>query len=627
MRFRFTEFEEFYSDMSHKRENADMRLEVPMSKRTPYIFFGVISLVIGLFWVRAGYLSLWQGQEFSVLAARNTERIFPILSPRGIMYDRTGEALVENTPSFRLVVDRSRMPKDKALLEEQLGRIGSALGANIDMLTEQMMRASETPYFILARGVSQESAVALSILQYEENMLWIDVETVPERAYVDGKIFSHVIGYTGEMSKDDLVSYPGAFATEEIGKNGIESSYDDILRGVTGKKVFVVDSRGRTDRSFVGRETESGTNIRLGIDAALQRVLYASLERETRRAGATSGAAVAIDPRDGSVRALVSFPSYDNNLFARGISSAEYSKIADDARKPLLNRAVSGVYPVGSTVKPVVGLAALSENVINASRRISDPGFISVQNIYDPSIVYTFRDWKAHGSVNFTEAIAESCDVYFYTVGGGYGDIKGLGIERLSNWLKKFGFNEKTGIDIPGEKSGLVPTPEWKEKEKGEPWVLGDTYHVSIGQGDLLGTPLELAVATAAIANGGTLLKPHIVDAVLRHDGGEDKVPSEIIRAIDASSSNIGLVKKGMRATVASGEGTAKMLSQVPVSVSAKTGTAEVGSKRTHAWLTAFAPSENPELVLVILVEHGGEGSAVAAPVARDALSAYFDKE
>ncbi|OHA47073.1 MAG: penicillin-binding protein 2 [Candidatus Terrybacteria bacterium RIFCSPLOWO2_01_FULL_44_24] len=626
MKFPGTEFEEIIADVSRQDDSKGLQLEVPINRRAPQVLLLIIIIVFSLFWIRTAWLTVFKGAQLAAIAVKNTERIFPIIAPRGIVYDRNGEELVKNTASFRVIVDRTRLPQDKSVFSAQIEKIAGILSMSLADLEDKIMQAPQAPYFVLLREITQENAVALSVFQSENDIFWLDVESVPKRKYKDGSFFSHILGYTGEMTKDDLASHSNAFLTEEIGKTGVEFSFDNILRGITGEHVFVVNADGKTNRNFVARESKSGDNIRLKIDAKLQRAIYASLQKETRQSGAKAAAAVALDPRDGSVRALVSLPGFDNNVFSQGISSEDYNKLIQDNAKPLLNRVISGLYPVGSTIKPMVGLAALAENVISPTKRIFDPGFITVKNIYNPSITYTYKDWRAHGGISFVDAIAESCDVYFYTIGGGYGDVVGLGIDRLAAWLKNFNFDQKTGIDLSGELSGTVPDPAWKQEKKNESWVLGDTYHLSIGQGDFLATPLELAVATAAVVNDGTIYKPNLVDAIIKSDGTEDKKASQVIKYIDADKDYFDLVKKGMRGTVNSPEGTAKLLANVSVPVSAKTGTAEVGSKVPHAWVTAFAPSDNPELVIAIIIEHAGEGSAFAVPVVRDAFDAYFTK-
>jgi penicillin-binding protein 2 len=337
-------------------------------------------------------------------------------------------------------------------------------------------------------------------------------------------------------------------------------------------------------------------------------------------------AIVAMDPRNGQVLALLSFPEFDSNVFEQGAYDNERKKILNDQNEPLFNRALSGQYPSGSVIKPVIGAAALQEGVVTPNTIVQDNGSIVIVNPYSPGVVYTFPDWKTHGAVNIYSAIAQSCDIYFYTIGGGYGNIEGLGVDRIKKYLNLFGFGQKTGIDLPGEQPGLVPDETWKKKAKNEPWYIGDTYHLSIGQGDLLVTPLQMASAISAIANGGKLYAPYLVDKIVDSDKNSIKVfEPELIRENFIDQKNLEAIRKGMRETVVSGSG--RLLADLPVETAGKTGTAQVaGQKRENAWFVAFAPYENPEIALSIVFEGAGEGSSVAAPLARDILNWYFTR-
>ncbi len=311
----------------------------------------------------------------------------------------------------------------------------------------------------------------------------------------------------------------------------------------------------------------------------------------------------------------MSFPNFDNNEFIKGLSPESFDKIIQDKNEPLLNRAIAGQYPSGSTIKPLIAAAALEEGIISPDKQLNCPGQLTLKDKYNPNIFWTFPDWKAHGPVNMNKAIAESCNVYFYTIGGGYGDIEGLGIEKIAKYLKLFGWGQALGIDLPGEMTGLVPSPLWKEETKDEEWYIGDTYNVSIGQGDIGVTPLQLAIATAAIANNGKVFQPQLT---------ENSEPN-IIRQGFIEEDFLEVVKRGMREAVISGS--AKALYDLPVKAAGKTGTAQVSkTKAPHSWFTVFAPYDNPEIVLTILIENGGEGSVTALPVAKEVLSWWFSK-
>ncbi|KKT27245.1 MAG: Penicillin-binding protein [Parcubacteria group bacterium GW2011_GWA2_43_9b] len=357
---------------------------------------------------------------------------------------------------------------------------------------------------------------------------------------------------------------------------------------------------------------------------ASQDALYNNLQTTLQKMRLKKAAAVALDSKSGGVLAMASFPSFDNNLFAQGFSSKDFSGLLGDATQPLFNRVISGQYSPGSTVKPLIGSVALQEKVVMPRTTIFDPGQIMLVNQYNPGIIYTFADWKAHGVVDIYSAIAESCDVYFYTVGGGYGNIKGLGIEKLEKYFKLFGFGADLGIDLPGENNGLVPNEQWKQQIKKEDWYTGDTYHISIGQGDLLTTPLQMAAATAAILNGGKVLRPRVVDKIIDSDKNVvNTIEPKVLRQDFIDQANLDVMKKAMRQTVT--EGTAQILNDLPVATGAKTGTAQVaGNNNPNAWGVVFAPYDDPQMVIVVLVEGAGEGSQVAMPVIKETLKEYY---
>ncbi|OGE84336.1 MAG: hypothetical protein A2846_03835 [Candidatus Doudnabacteria bacterium RIFCSPHIGHO2_01_FULL_49_9] len=372
-----------------------------------------------------------------------------------------------------------------------------------------------------------------------------------------------------------------------------------------------------------------GNDLVLNIDAALQDELYNNLTTRLLELGRRRASALAMDPRSGRILAYLSLPGYDNNKFAEGISSNDFQKLMSDRDQPLFNRAIAGIYPPGSTVKPMVAIAALEERVILPDTLIRDEGAIVIKNIYGgQDSVFIGYGRRALGILNVRKAIAVSSDIFFYIVGGGFGPAKidGLGIERLAKYFRMFKINEKLGIDLGGEQAGLVPDPEWKQEyfagdEFSAKWYLGDTYHVAIGQGDLLASPLHVLSWTATIANGGKIFRPFIVDRV-EHDGmiikqNEPKVIGEIA----ASRENIQIAQGGMREAVLSG--TATSLQRLPITSAAKTGTAQFDSRdrnRSHAWFTAYAPFENPEIAITVMIEDGGEGGISSMPVVRDTL-------
>jgi len=342
---------------------------------------------------------------------------------------------------------------------------------------------------------------------------------------------------------------------------------------------------------------------------------------------------VAINPQNGAVLAMVSYPAYDNNIFSGGISQNDYNNVLNDPSQPFFNRAIAAQYPTGSTIKPFLAYGALKENLISPNKIINDPGFITVQSQYDPNVVYTFRGVTPHGPVDMREALAVSSNIYFYTVGGGYKDQKGLGPAGIKKYLDLFGWEQKTGIDLPGEFGGFVPSPDWKKEKKKESWWDGDTYNLSIGQSDLQVTPLQVATAYGVIANGGTLYKPQIVQKII--NGSPNNYPEiiqeftpEITSQNFIDTNNLRVVREGMRDGVAKPYGSSSMLNNLPVAVAAKTGTAEIGKEgHYNTWVSAFAPYENPEIVLVVTIEDVEGLRAATLPVAHDILQYYFNEK
>ncbi|MCX6719662.1 MAG: penicillin-binding transpeptidase domain-containing protein [Candidatus Staskawiczbacteria bacterium] len=429
-----------------------------------------------------------------------------------------------------------------------------------------------------------------------------------------GPVFSQVLGYTARINKNEFTDSVGYAINDYIGKTGIEKYYETFLRGKSGQ----------SKKGEILSAPEAGKNLVLNINADLQQKLYDALGKSIKNVKAKKGAAVAMDPRTGAVLALVSYPSYDDNLFSGGISQTDYSAIANDPSQPLFNRAISANYPTGSTIKPFEASAALQEKLISPDKQINDIGYITVPSQYDPNVVYKYSGVTPHGWVDMRKALAVSSNIYFYTVGGGYGDQKGLGPTRIKKYLSLFGWGQQTGIDLPGEFSGFIPDPAWKKATKGASWVDGDTYNLSIGQSDLQVTPLQLATAYCAIANGGTLYKPQIVKSIT----GVKEFSPKITRSNFIDADNLQIVREGMRDGVNKSYGGSAMLNDLPVAVASKTGTAEIGvANHYNVWSSVFAPYENPEIVLVVTVENVNGFGAVTLPVAHDVLNWYFSKK
>lgn len=598
------------------------RLEWPMSRRGGLWLFVVSTLVLLIFFGRLSYLNIVKGGEYRVMAERNSLRSIAIAAPRGDITDRFGESLVQNEPSLDAAIVPGDLPKGESDRKELLERIKVFFAPEEDVwrtVTTRLQSGSFQP--ILIRDHLDQNKV-IQFLAERNSFPGVMLLKTAERKYIDGPVFSPIIGYEGKIRSDELTALKdqGYTMTDSIGKQGIEKSYEAVLRGTPGGELVEVDALGQVQKALGVIAPKKGKNIKLTLDAGLQRVAYQALEKTLTDAGLKQGALIALESKTGAVRALVSYPSYDNNLFARGISQAAYSALANDSSKPLFNRAISGEYPPGSTIKPLLAAAALTEGTITPSTTIESRGGIQIGRSF-------FGDWKAHGFTDLRRAIAVSSDVYFYSVGGGYGNIRGLGMEKMKEYEERFGWGRKTGIDLPGEQDGFLPTPNWKEERFGERWYIGDDYNASIGQGYVTATPLQIAVAIAAIANGGTLPTPHLVESIQDNQGQEMVVDTPPLAQQIFSDGVLRVVREGMRETVT--EGTAQSLQDLTVPVAGKTGTAQFGgAKQTHGWFVSFAPFDNPELVTIVLVEGQSETSTYhAVPITHTVYDWYFNHE
>lgn len=618
------DIEDIFSDVSaplSSPEEGEERIERPIRRHTLTIFFSIAVLLFLLLAGRMFSLTVLKGDVLSAVAQHSRERVSTVPPPRGIILDQAGRVLVENKEAFVLVFDPllARMLPDE-VQERAFAQAGELLYVSKDALKEAaapFLKQAEPR--VIFEGVGREQAVALSVGELPD---FLRVEKVYNRVYPNGgEALAHTLGYVGRVSQEELEQYEGYSPRDTIGKAGIERFYESVLRGVPGERRVVVDAQGRAQGEPTVREPVAGKRVQLTVDAQLAGVLAGALREEMEASSATGAAAVALDPRNGAVRALVSLPAYDAAAMSNGVDPAVYQRLVEDQRNPFLHRAIAGVYPTGSTVKPFVAAATLSEGVVGPYRTIdASKGYIRVTSIYNPDISWTFHDWKPHGFVNVFEALARSANVYFYVVGGGYEGITGLGIEKMVQHLFAFGFGRTLGIDLFGEASGRIPTPEWKKETIEESWYIGDTYNLAIGQGYFGATPLQLASATAAVVNGGTLYQPHLLQGV---EESEEENNGEQLGRVPASQEALDAVRRGMRLAVTAPYGTNRSLNELPVAVAAKTGTAQFGNEgKTHALVTAFVPYENPELVLAVVLEGGGQGT-VATEVVKRVLAWY----
>ncbi len=602
--------------------HSEHKLKIPLKNRNFVFIYIVTMLVLFAIGARTVYLQIIKGEYYTAMAEDNKINYVVKRAPRGVVYDRNGQQMVQNVGSFNLVAIPSELTQENLLKTEE--KLVDLIGLEQEYLDDvfQDCDFDSNEGFLVQENIDLDKAKIFEALK--DDFVGLHLEENIVRKYLDSEYFAHLLGFTGKVNKDELAEHPDYLFNDYIGKKGIELSYEAVLRGENGSERHEVDSLGNLERTVLVQEPMAGSDIVMTIDADLQKTMQDSLVASMTANNSTKGAAIAMDPRNGKILSMVSLPTFDNNLFAVGISNKDYQGLLNN-NKPLLNRVIGGEYPPGSIFKPLIAAGVLEEDIMSATDHINCAGALPIVNQYTGEITYK-QDWKLHGSVNMYDAIANSCNVYFYMVGGGYQDLKGLGIDNINKYAAKFGFGNTLGVDLLGEKKGFIPNPEWKQDVFGEKWYVGDTYNVAIGQGDVLVTPLQIAAYTSAIANGGTLWQPKIVDKIVNlHKNEVQSIEPVILAENMVSRSNLLKVKDAMGETVK--RGSAVSLLSLPVSSGAKTGTAQYGVKdNTHAWFTVFAPFENPEIVVTVLVEGGGEGYKAALPVAQEVLQRYFEK-
>lgn len=582
----------------------------------------IIYLIFILIFFRLIYLQLINGDNYRVLAEGNRIRLDQEIAKRGIFYDRYGKILVYNKPMFTLYLSSGNIDSTDDF-KKNLYLLNDILLLTDEQIDDLIKIKDENNYLplLIKEDLNFADAINLKIKTQKINGFFVNDETY--RYYPEGPVIAHLLGYLGKISKDDLSNkerYSFYEFTDNLGKTGLEYVYEKNLKGINGYKEIEVDSLGKEKKIISQKQPINGDNLVLTIDLELQKKIYQILNEQLKKNNLSKAAAVATNPQNGEVLALVSLPSFDNNVFSKGLNQDAYNKITNDPNKPLFNRTISGEYPSGSTIKPAIAAAALQENVISENTNILSTGGIWYGQWF-------FPDWKAggHGSTNVIKALAESVNTFFYYLGiDNYNDFKGLGINRLTSYLNKFGFGKISGIDLPSETIGFIPTPEWKENIKNESWYPGDTLHLSIGQGDFLATPLQINNLTSYFANNGIIYKPHLIKTIL-NEKEEIIINNDIIVKDLISNNNINIIKDGLKAVTT--WGSARYLANLPIETGGKTGTAQVGNnKLPHAWFTVFAPFTNAEIVLTIIIENGGEGSSVAVPVANEVLKWYFNR-
>ena len=595
-------------------------------RRALVAFLGVLVLTAILF-TNLYHLQIIDFDKYQTRSNGNRIKLLPVPPTRGLIYDRSGALLAENLTFFGLYIVPEKVENlDRTF--EQLRLIIGLTDEDIEQFNKERRRSTRYTPILLKPNLTEEQIARFAVNQH--NYPSAEVRAYFKRNYLYADVMTHILGYVSKINDKDLVrlkkeeklaNYAG---TTDIGKLGIERYYEDELHGIAGYEQVEINNRGKVIRKLSEQKPVAGKSIYLTIDLPLQQFVIELL-------GNQKGSIVVLDPKDSSILAMVSSPSYDNNLFVGGISSADYKRLLEDENRPLYSRATQGAYPPASTVKPFIAVAALTEGVVTPSTNIFDPGYWIL-----PNTTKRFRDWKksGHGNTDLQKAIVESSDTYFYQV------AYKLGIDKLSDWMRQFGFGLPTGVDIKEETAAIMPDRQWKQKRHKKTWVMGDTIPVGIGQGYWTATPLQLAKATAILVNNGRVNTPHLMKEMqgLSLEPYKDPLLYEDIKS--PSEADWLAAKRGMYGVIHSVGGTGrKAFVGASYEAAGKSGTAQVFSLKEgqkydasnlkkylhdHAWFIAYAPYKNPKMVVSVILENAGGGGSNAAPVVRKIMDYYL---
>lgn len=620
--------EDILSDVSTQfspSSDAEKKLEIPVQSSHTSIFFALVFVTLLFLGVYALFLFVTRGNEYARLALNNAQQVYEINARRGQILSSDGVILASSDSLFNLVLNPSQLRVQDVdtfvdfLVTFSLQRVSTSLNVRIRSAQEKNLGE-----LLILKHLSDEDISALKDFLDEYHSV-LSLREAPIRLYPQDNKVSHLLGYTASITEEELTYLSDAdySISDYIGKGGIEYYFEDLLRGERGLFAKIVTSLGEVRNEKMLKQPLEGATLKLSLNMALQEASYNALQKGLTVNGITKGAVVVLEPDTGRILALVSLPDFDPNDFARGLSQEQADAYFNNDEKPLFSRALLGEYPTGSIIKPLMAAAALEEGIIDARQNILTQGFISVPSVYDSSVIYTFLDWKNHGWVDMRKALAVSSNVYFYIIGGGYKEQPGLGIDAIKKRLAEFGWGNMLGINFGSESAGLIPSPQWKESVKGERWTIGDTYNVSIGQGDVLATPLQITSAIAVFANGGTLYRPYVVDGVYLGYQSIREFNSIVSRRDFLSDETVRVVREGMREAVVSGSSI--YLSQLSKPVAGKTGTAQASGGDPHAWFTGFGPYGDPSIVITVLLENGEESSK-AVRVAYDIFTFYFSE-
>lgn len=627
----------------HGRTNQGREDSQPtrLSRRFMVLRAGII-LTFVILSLQLFRLQILETGRYRLLAQSNRIKVIPTLPSRGLIFDRFGRPLVQNQPTFSVYLTPATVPKGHEqdvyyALQQAMGLSAS----DIKTMVDSAIRNGASGQPVMLKSDIDETT-ALKLAELRSTVPALDVEASPIRNYLDGSLISHILGYVGKLDASEYraLKNKGYQLNDQVGKSGLELMYEDQLRGTPGLRSVEIDAAGHELRTLNEQPAEAGDNLTLTVDSTLQTAITNILKNSLQHYKSPSGVAIMMDVHTGDILADVSLPSYDDNLFSSPIPDATWQALLNDPGKPLVDHAISDIYPPGSTFKQITGLAALQTGVATPATTIATTGKLVVANKIDPSGGDIFPDWTNLGTVDFYHAVAMSSDEYFYCLSGGCpqvsgGPATGVGPDALARYARMFGLGERTGIDLPNEATGIVPDPQWKERTQHQQWLLGDTYFFGIGQGYVETTPLQMLRVTAAIANGGAVLRPHLVKEIRDARGNlvrPDQTEPE--QHLQISSQNLSVMRQAMLDMVEDGSAPA---AKVPgLRIAGKSGTAEFGARvyapsgedangtyNEHGWFVSFAPYDDPQVALVVFDELGG-GALTAAPTSATIWDYYF---
>ena len=584
----------------------------------------VIIVVCTVLLMRLVYLQIIKGEEYRRLSENNCIRLESIKASRGLIYDRDGKLLVDNRPSFNLKL----ITEDAESVPGTIEKVSELISVPMEELVDRVGKNGANTFYkpvVLKKNITRNQVAIIEAHKFDLPGIIIDVE--PRRYYIHEKTGAHLLGYLGEINKREVESgrYPDIFSGDSIGRYGVEKNFESLLHGKRGGRQVEVDADGRIIKVLKTVNPEPGNDLYLTVDLELQQAAESMMKDK-------SGAVVAMDPSNGEVLVMASTPAFNQNDFIGGISVKKWKKLMSNPHKPMINKAIQGEYPPASTYKIISTIAALEEDIVDKNTQFFCPGHYRYGN-------RTYRCWRewGHGDVDIIKAIEQSCDVFFYNVG------EKAGVDVLAEYAKGCGLGRKTGIVLDNERSGLVPTADWKEKRFGVPWQGGENLSIAIGQGYNLVTPLQMAALAAAVGNGGVLYRPQVLKRVMNsRDKVVKKIEPEINGGIPAGEKTMEILKRGLLQVVQGKRGTARRIQIKGTRIAGKTGTAQVFSikdrenldmenldyfLRDHAWFVCYAPASDPVIAVSVLVEHGEHGSSTAAPIARKLVKNYLEKQ